>query len=222
MKVKKNIVEIENRLEQISLEKEELLKEALKIEGEHLKSYGIRPAGRHLLTIGEDLIQDPYAAIVELVKNCYDADSPDAKIVFKKRAEEGYLEIRIEDHGHGMSTDDVVNKWLVPSTNYKLETRISPLGRTMQGRKGIGRYAASILGDDLKLETTDENGIETTLQIQWQKLAQYEYLDQIRIPVSTQKTDRKAGTILVIHSSLTENTYWNKRTFQKLRFELKN
>ena len=30
--------------------------------------YKIRPAGRHLLTIGRDLIQDNYAAVVELVK----------------------------------------------------------------------------------------------------------------------------------------------------------
>ena len=30
----------------------------------------IRPAGRHLLTIGRDLIQDNYAAVVELVKKC--------------------------------------------------------------------------------------------------------------------------------------------------------
>ena len=37
--------------------------------------YKIRPAGRHLFTIGRDLIQDSYAAIVELVKNAYDADS---------------------------------------------------------------------------------------------------------------------------------------------------
>ena len=40
-------------------------------------TYKIRPAGRHLLTIGRDLIQDNYAAVVELVKNAYDADSPD-------------------------------------------------------------------------------------------------------------------------------------------------
>jgi len=37
--------------------------------------YRIRPAGRHLLTIGEDLIHDHHAAIIELVKNAYDADS---------------------------------------------------------------------------------------------------------------------------------------------------
>jgi len=36
----------------------------------------IRPVSRHILTLGRDLIQDRYAAIVELVKNTYDADSP--------------------------------------------------------------------------------------------------------------------------------------------------
>lgn len=45
-------------------------------------SQRIRPAGRHLLTIGEDLIKDRAAAIVELVKNSYDADSPDVDLRF--------------------------------------------------------------------------------------------------------------------------------------------
>lgn len=45
--------------------------------------YKIRPAGRHLLTIGRDLIQHKYAAVVELVKNAYDTDSPDVRIDFR-------------------------------------------------------------------------------------------------------------------------------------------
>ena len=85
------------------------------IKGSYLSSYEIRPAGRHVLTIGEELIQDEYAAIVELVKNCYDADSPDATIVFRRIATDDCLEIQVIDHGHGMSTDDIINKWLVPS-----------------------------------------------------------------------------------------------------------
>ena len=72
---KTNITEIEKRLEELRAEKEELLQAASEIEGTYLSAYEIRPAGRHVLTIGEDLIQDQYAAIVELVKNCYDADS---------------------------------------------------------------------------------------------------------------------------------------------------
>lgn len=216
-----NITEIENRLEELRAEKEELLQAASEIEGAYLSAYEIRPAGRHVLTIGEDLIQDQYAAIVELVKNCYDADSPDAVIVFRGIPEDDCLEIRIEDHGHGMSTKDIINKWLVPSTDYKLSSRKSPLGRTMQGRKGIGRYAASILGDDLKLQTVDASGVETILYIQWNQLAQYQYLDQIQVPIKTKQTDQKSGTTLTMHSRLSENDYWTEKTFRKLRFELK-
>ena len=217
----KDISSIENRLEELKKEKEELLQTVSKIDGAYLSSYEIRPTGRHLLTIGEDLIQDQYAAIVELVKNCYDADSPDATIVFKKILDEDCLEIRIEDHGHGMSTEDVINKWLVPSTNYKLEARKSPRGRIMQGRKGIGRYASSILADDLTLITIDKNGIETTAYIQWHEISKYKYLDQIKIPVKRRQTEKSSGTTLIMRSKLSENNYWNDDRINKLRFELK-
>ena len=40
----------------------------------------IRPSGRHLLTIGSDLIKDDYTAIIELVKNAYDADAENVTI----------------------------------------------------------------------------------------------------------------------------------------------
>ena len=80
-----NINEIEERLNTLQEEKEALLKQAAEIQGEYLSTCEIRPAGRHVLTIGEELIQDEYAAIVELVKNCYDADSPDATFFCKHR-----------------------------------------------------------------------------------------------------------------------------------------
>lgn len=218
---KTRISQIEQRLKALKIEKEKLLSDAAAIDGEYLSSYEIRPTGRHVLTIGEELIQDQFAAIVELVKNCYDADSPDATIHFKRLPEKNQLEIRVEDHGHGMSTDDVIGKWLVPSTANKLKKRKSPNGRIMQGRKGIGRYAASILGDDLKLETVDNVGFKTTLYIKWAELSKYEYLDQIDIPIQTEQTKLAPGTILTIHSDLSENEYWNEETLKHLRFELK-
>ena len=39
------------------------------LENKESGSYKIRPAGRHLLTIGRDLIQDNNAALIELIKN---------------------------------------------------------------------------------------------------------------------------------------------------------
>ena len=55
--------------------------------GEHLvvssnEIQKIRPAGRHILTIGRDLIKDNQAAIIELVKNAYDADATKVDIFF--------------------------------------------------------------------------------------------------------------------------------------------
>lgn len=216
-----NILEIQKRLDELRTEREDLLHAASEIKGKHLKAYAIRPSGRHLLTIGEDLIQDQYAAIVELVKNSYDADSPDAIIIFRHIKDDDVLEICVQDHGHGMSTEDVINKWLVPSTDYKLSVRKSPSGRIMQGRKGIGRYAASILGDDFKLQTIDNSGVETSLFIRWSDLSKYQYLDQIQIPIETRQTDKRSGTTLTMRSKYSLNKEWNSAAFKKLRFELK-
>ena len=79
----------------------------------------------------------------------------------------GEYSIVISDHGHGMSRDDVINKWMVPSTDNKRERQESPSGRVLQGSKGVGRYAASILGADLLLETVDTRGQKTTVYLEW-------------------------------------------------------
>ena len=130
----------------------------------------IRPAGRHILTIGRDLIQNAHAAVLELVKNAYDADSPDVDIRFRISRDRKSHYISIIDHGHGMTRDDVINKWLVPSTSDKLIRRDSPSGRVMQGRKGVGRYAASVLGRDLLLETVTSEGERTEVYVEWERV----------------------------------------------------
>lgn len=183
--------------------------------------YKIRPAGRHLLTIGRDLIQDNYAAVVELVKNAYDADSPDVEINFTAKDNlEGYV-ITVKDHGHGMSHDTVINKWMVPSTKDKLERKKSPNGRIMQGRKGIGRYAASVLGVNMLLETVDTSGIKTTVFVEWNNFEHSEYLDDVEILVENQSSDERPGTILTITGGKSNYEEWNKKQFDNLRFELK-
>lgn len=183
--------------------------------------YKVRPAGRHLLTIGRDLIQDSYAAVVELVKNAYDADSPDVEINFMAKDDlKGYV-MTIKDQGHGMSQNTVINKWMVPSTKDKLERKTSPRGRVMQGRKGIGRYAASVLGSDLLLETVDKTGEKTTVFVEWDKFEHSEYLDDVEILVESQKSNEPSGTTLTITGTQSNYEVWNKKQFDSLRFELK-
>ncbi len=185
------------------------------------ETYSIRPAGRHLLTIGRDLIQDQYAAIVELVKNAYDADSPNVNITFKVSPNREIFTISVEDHGHGMSRDTVINNWLVPSTDDKLKRRISPNGRIMQGRKGIGRYATSILGEDLFLETITPSGEKTEVCLQWSVFEEEKYLDDVPVLVETGLSDKPPGTKLTITGTSGNLSEWDNTQLRKLRFELK-
>lgn len=184
-------------------------------------SYKIRPAGRHILTIGRDLIQDCYAAVVELVKNAYDADSADVNIEFKAKPDHSGYSIVITDHGHGMSRDTVIQKWMVPSTPDKLDRRESPAGRVMQGRKGVGRYAASILGTDLLLETITPEGEKTTLFVEWSAFEAAMYLDDVEILIETDVVSEPSGTRLSISGNQELLEEWTKGQFNKLRFELK-
>ena len=185
------------------------------------ETFRIRPAGRHILTIGRDLIQDRYAAIVELVKNAYDADSPDVDISFKPSNDDGSYSVTIKDHGHGMSRDTVINKWMVPSTDDKLRRRESPAGRIMQGNKGIGRYAASILGQDLLLETITHEGEKTTLYIEWDSFEKARLLDDVEILIETVQVKEPSGTILTINSNNKMSSDWDEKQQDKLTFELK-
>lgn len=120
-----------------------------------------------------------------------------------------------------MSQDTVINKWMVPSTPDKLERRTSPNGRIMQGRKGIGRYAASMLGSTLLLETVSECAEKTTVLVNWHDFETSEYLDDVELLVETHLTDEHSGTTLTIEGGEEYYKEWNKYQFTKLNFELK-
>ena len=208
---------------------------------EELKNgyYKIRPAARLIHTIGSDLIGDSYAALVELVKNSYDADSKIVDVIFtyKKIDKNPSLSIVIKDLGHGMSFDTVVNKWLVPATNDKLKRKKSPDGRVFQGRKGIGRFAASILGQEMTIVTTDKNGEKSTAVIDWRVFNTDEYLENIDLLVEKEQTNNPSGTYIeiiakdeiiieeidgLIKESIDDKlSYWTPGNIEKLESELR-
>ena len=208
-------------------------------------TYRIRPAARLIHTIGSDLIGDSYAALVELVKNSYDADATKVDIVFKyaEIENEKALIISIKDDGHGMDFDTVINKWLVPATDDKLKRKVSKKGsRTLQGRKGIGRFAASILGQEMTLSTVDENGQKSEAVIDWRIFKTDEFLENIELLIEKKETNESSGTdILIIakdekyqeividengNEEVIEKTdsklsYWNKDSLEQLINELR-
>lgn len=185
----------------------------------------IRPAARLLKTIGRDLIKDQYAAIVELVKNSYDADSESVDIYFEYKANKKTLSIKVVDAGHGMDYETVVNKWLVPATSDKLHRKRSDKGRVLQGRKGIGRFSAAILGDIIYLETIHDSK-KSSLIMDMEKLDETEFLEDFQVDVDVSDTSEKNSTEIEVEKvGLTEkqvNELWNEKQVRKLFVELRS
>lgn len=178
-----------------------------------------RPSARLISTIGEDIIKDMHAAVVELVKNAYDADATKVTITFKN-TDDKKLILLVEDNGHGMTENVIVNKWLVPSTSDKFIRKVSPKGRIMQGRKGIGRFAAAILGEKLYLKTMSENK-KTEIEINWNDFSGNKYLDEVLVDVKTFNENGDSGTFFCIEGSAERREQWNDDEIEYLIKELR-
>lgn len=166
-----------------------------------MQPYKFKPRARLIRTIGDKLVSGPVAAIVELVKNAHDADSKEARIQIKSHRNGSPDQIEISDFGHGMLFDTVINSWMEPATEHKVKRIFSERGRRLLGSKGIGRFAASRLGDRMTLTTSalnvETNQVElTTVRVDWNLFNGESYLDQIPIQIrrSVQKPDYPTGT----------------------------
>ncbi len=121
--------------------------------------------------VGKDLINDDNIAIVELVKNSYDARSEKVLLEFKGFSQGGETnsessEIIIADKGSGMDEVDIKDKWL--NIAYS-EKKINPQanGAFLAGNKGIGRFSCDRLGAILDMFTRTIGGKLIHLKINW-------------------------------------------------------
>lgn len=83
----------------------------------------IRPYARLLTMLGDQLITNEQTAVIELIKNSYDADAEWVKVSFENFGE-GYKiledsKITIEDNGCGMTSGIVKDAWMNPATPNK-------------------------------------------------------------------------------------------------------
>lgn len=124
--------------------------------------FGIRPYARLLSMLGDQLIKDETIALVELIKNGYDADADAVTVSFLGFSSqwEGTENstIVVHDDGEGMSIETIRDVWMNPATPNKRGPDGAPRvtegkHRVMQGEKGIGRYAMLKLGYRIRLIT---------------------------------------------------------------------
>ncbi|MFA4987605.1 MAG: ATP-binding protein [Candidatus Brocadiia bacterium] len=129
----------------------------------------IKPYARLLAMIGDQLIKNERIALMELIKNSYDADADWVKITFADFDENWNAganpKIIIEDNGSGMSRKVIETAWMSPATPHKRrarsEDRLTPdKKRVVQGEKGIGRFAMLKLGSRITVTTRPKNSAE--------------------------------------------------------------
>ncbi len=116
---------------------------------------------------GRENFSNPEGAIIELVKNAYDADAKNCYVFFdiptkiEKDSDGKTFEVPIKeksilyiiDNGEGM-TDNVIREyWMKIGTGNKEKDYISDDKRTKTGAKGIGRFALDRLGFETEMWT---------------------------------------------------------------------
>ncbi|MEF3082722.1 sensor histidine kinase [Luteimonas sp. SMYT11W] len=186
-----------------------------------------RPRARIIRTIGDRLISGPEAAVIELVKNSYDADARSVRITLVPPLKAGAGEIVFTDDGHGMAFSDIRDKWMEPATSDKRTRSTSPGGRKLLGSKGIGRFAAARLGSHLRLisvasigEGADQPAFERTTisDLDWEQFEEAKYLDTVSFAYRNEPTDEPPGTRLYITQLRDE---WTEVSINKLHDELR-
>ncbi|MGI4820707.1 MAG: ATP-binding protein [Janthinobacterium lividum] len=162
----------------------------------------LRFASDILQRLGEELIPNPEQGLIELVKNSYDAESKECTVTLQNVTAPGGT-ITICDKGNGMQRADLENGFLIIGRSRKNPKALSPnLNRLSVGDKGLGRLAALRLGYKVTVRSRpkDEPGVEYTLVIDWNKIENAKFIENITLKIKESKTKEKHGVTIEIQN----------------------
>lgn len=117
-------------------------------------------SSRATILLGRESVSKVESALIELIKNTYDADASICYIFFDVKNDLIYL----IDNGVGMTKTIIENNWMMIGTDNKKKEYISTKKRIKSGEKGIGRFALDRLGGICELYTKNNDEKET---IRW-------------------------------------------------------
>lgn len=153
-----------------------------------MRTVGFKTRARTVDHLGREQIADVPTAISELWKNSYDAYARSVSLTI---FDDDPLVVTIADDGHGMSVDELIDRWLVVGTESKLfgdvrsdDDRDGLEPRTRQGQKGIGRLSSAHLGPLMLLVTKRRQHKIAGALIDWRLFENpFLILADIEIPV---------------------------------------
>lgn len=138
------------------------------------------------------------SAVLELVKNAYDARATFVKLIF------GENTLTILDDGIGMNVDDIKQKWMHVGKSTKEYTTVLENNqvRVLAGSKGVGRFALARLGEFATVISKKESFPCVIWETDWTSSS-----------VSIDESLNDKGTKIVIDSLRVK---WNKKKVENL------
>lgn len=171
-------------------------------------SVKFKPRARLLLQLGDQLIKNESIALVELVKNSYDADANRVDVYMENVDDPQNGIIIIEDDGYGMDASTVEDVWMEPGSDFKTEKfikrELSPKFKRLPiGEKGIGRFGVHKLGNQIEMTTKKKGAKEVYVKIDWTVFNNYRYLEQVPVSIIEREQPKlfkgdKTGTSITI------------------------
>ncbi len=166
---------------------------------------------RIAMQLGRESISNSIVAIIELVKNAYDADADNIRISFYGLDTDDPILV-VEDDGNGMSLQQLREIWLVIGTDNKLVTQKSKQKkRILTGEKGLGRLGLDRLCESTSIQTFNkDDNFGTEIEIDWKKYEHtnaklesiehqmYQISKQMLDPISRKPSYKANGTRLIL------------------------
>lgn len=186
-------------------------------------------SARTTILLGRESVSRVDGAIIELIKNTYDADATNCLIYFNP----GDNRIYILDDGTGMNRSVIENCWMMIGTDNKKINFESKRMRIKSGEKGIGRFALDRLGSKCEMFTKSDNNKLIHWVNDWNNFeVEGKSLDEVEagieelssnlisfIPSEIKKDiedyniDLSTGTLIVIENLRDD---WNEKAINKI------
>jgi signal transduction histidine kinase len=162
--------------------------------------------------LGELLVGRDSTALIELIKNSYDADATEVVVLGQRLNEPDHGLIVITDNGSGMTPTQFEHGFLRVASRIKDDgDRVSGrLKRRYTGAKGIGRLAAHKLARLLEVQSisdteNERNAAAVQARIDWDAIERFETLDQLEgtgaVVLEHEPAPRKTPTGTVLRLS---------------------
>ena len=168
---------------------------------------------RVFTALGADLVTSDIVAVIELVKNSYDAFATRVDVRFATDTT-GRPMLEIEDNGSGMTRQIIENVWCLVATPFRINETKSKRGRDYRrvtGAKGLGRLSSARLGKCLEMLTKTSAGECWQVDVTWADLSEATFLEECFVTIRKENGDElksESGTRLRI---LDLNTDWEDR-----------